>query len=591
MVPTGVRVLVADDSALAAAVVRDALRADGHAVEVVSDGDAALARLRDGRPVDLLITDGAMPGRDGLAVCREVRADPALRHLPVLFLTASEGMVVDALDAGADDHLPKPFAAAELRARVRAALRLARHRADALAERDLSHALVESLQDGLLVMAGDGRILRVNERLVALTGYAREELVGRRPPYPFWPESSAAAYGERLTVALRSGASGEADRIYVRADGARRHVIVSLAALDVASADGAAFVSTVKDVTTRRAAEEELRRSEARARALAREQAALGRVAAAVAEAVPPERVFDLVAREVAGLLGVEAGGVARFADGENAVLVGSWASTDAMRLPTGAVLPASDDSLTGRVRREGRPARQDAAAGGVRPGAGHVDRGSAVAAPVWVDGVLWGTVGALSRRPGGLPDDAETRVGKFGRLVGLAIASAAAREELTRLAETDALTGLANRRAFEARLEREVARARRTGAPLSVVVLDLDHFKEVNDRHGHEEGDRALRTLAERMRAATRASDVIARIGGEEFAWLLPGTPAEGAHAMAERLRGVVAAEPFGIAGTRTISGGVAELGPGDDGAALLRAADMRLYAAKSSGRDRVLA
>ena len=153
-----------------------------------------------------------------------------------------------------------------------------------------------------------------------------------------------------------------------------------------------------------------------------------------------------------------------------------------------------------------------------------------------------WGTVGALSLRPGGLPEDAETRVGKFGNLVGLAIASAAAREELTRLAETDPLTGLANRRAFEARLEAEVLHARRTGAPLSVAVLDLDHFKEVNDRHGHEEGDRTLRTLAARMRSATRASDVIARVGGEEFAWLLPATTAEGARALAERLRRIIA-------------------------------------------------
>ncbi len=589
--PMGVRVLVAEDNALAAAVVRHALLADGHEIETAPDGEAALARLRDDRPVNLLVTDGTMPGRDGLWLCREVRRDPRLRRLPIIFLTAGDGVVVNALDAGADDHLPKPFRPEELRARVRAALRIARHRAEAETERDLSNALVESLQDGLLVMGRDGRILRVNERLVALTGFGRRELLGRRPPYPFWPESCAASYGDRLAAALGTGLAGEADRTYVRADGSRRFVIVSLARLDVASPDGAAFVSTIKDVTIRREAEEELRRSEAVARALAREQAALGRVAAAVAEARSPERVFDLVAREVAGLFGVEAGGVARFADDDRAILVGSWASSDAMRLPTGAVLPTSDDSLSGRVRRDGRPARQDAAPVGGQHGAGHVDRGSAVAAPVSVGGVLWGTVGALSLRPGGLPEDAETRVGKFGNLVGLAIASAAAREELTRLAETDPLTGLANRRAFEARLEAEVLHARRTGAPLSVAVLDLDHFKEVNDRHGHEEGDRTLRTLAARMRSATRASDVIARVGGEEFAWLLPATTAEGARALAERLRRIIAEEPFGIAGTRTISGGVAELGPGDDGAGLLRAADARLYAAKSSGRDRVVA
>jgi diguanylate cyclase (GGDEF)-like protein len=123
------------------------------------------------------------------------------------------------------------------------------------------------------------------------------------------------------------------------------------------------------------------------------------------------------------------------------------------------------------------------------------------------------------------------------------------------------------------------------------VVVLDLDHFKEVNDVHGHEEGDRTLRALASRMRSATRSSDLIARVGGEEFAWLLPGTRAAGAHALADRLRRIVGSEPFGVAGIRTISAGVAELGGDDDPAALLRAADARLYTAKSSGRDRVIA
>ncbi|HTI32518.1 MAG TPA: diguanylate cyclase, partial [Miltoncostaea sp.] len=583
--------LVAEDSGFAASVIRDALTTDGHGVEVVGDGDEALARLREGAPVDLLVTGGDMPGRSGVSLCRAARRDPRLAGLPIIFLTSSDGMTVDALDAGADDHLSTPFRPDELRARVRAALRVARHRAEAEAERDLSRALVESLQDGLLVLTADARIVRVNGRFSTLTGFGREDLVGAGPPFPFWPAVRASRYGTLLRAALRTGLAGEADRTYVRADGAHRFVIVSLARLPGTSADGAAFVSTVKDVTTRRAAEEELRRSEAVARGLAREQAALGRVAAAVAEAQPPEAVFALVAREVAGLFGVEAGGVARFVTGDRAMLVGSWASMDAMRLPTGSVFTTTDESLSGRVRRERRPVREVSQATGGRHGAGHVARRSAVAAPVWVEGELWGTVGALSSRSDGLPEDAAPRIGKFAALVGLAIASASAREELTRLAQTDALTGLANRRAFEARLHEEVGRARRDGSPLSVVVLDMDHFKEVNDRHGHEEGDRTLATLAARMRSTTRASDMIARIGGEEFAWLLPATDSDGAEVLAERLRGVIAAEPFGAAGTRTISGGVAALGPDDDALALLRRADARLYAAKAAGRDRVVA
>ncbi|HTI35573.1 MAG TPA: diguanylate cyclase [Miltoncostaea sp.] len=456
--------------------------------------------------------------------------------------------------------------------------------------RDLAAALIESLQDGLLVMGGDGRVLQVNERLADITGFAREELVGALPPYPFWPPALGAEYASRLNAALATGVAGEADRTYRRADGTTRSVIVSLARLPVSGPDGTAYVSTIKDATRRRAAEDELRRSAAVARELAREQTALGRVAEAVAEAVAPEVVFDLVAREVAGLLDVEAGGVARFEEGDRAVLVGSWASDDAMRLPIGATFSTADDSLSARVRRQGRALR-DQVAIDAEGASGHVARRSAVAAPVRVHGALWGTVGALSSRPDGVHRDAASRIGRFAALVGLAIASADARAELTRLAETDPLTGLSNRRAFEGRLAQEILQARRTMAPLSVVVLDMDHFKLVNDVHGHEEGDRTLRSLATRMRGATRASDLIARIGGEEFAWLLPATGIDGARVLAERLRRTVAVEPFGAAGPRTISGGVAELAPDDDGASLLRRADARLYAAKAAGRDRVLA
>jgi diguanylate cyclase (GGDEF)-like protein len=163
---------------------------------------------------------------------------------------------------------------------------------------------------------------------------------------------------------------------------------------------------------------------------------------------------------------------------------------------------------------------------------------------------------------------------------------------ELARASRRDALTGLPNRRAFDEELAREVARAARAGAPLAVVVLDVDRFKGVNDTRGHAAGDAVLREIAARAAAAVRAGDFVARIGGEEFALLLHGTDLPGALDLAERVRVAVGAAPFQTGSgqlTVTASLGCAVLGPEDTAEALVGRADARLYDAKRGGRDRV--
>jgi len=165
---------------------------------------------------------------------------------------------------------------------------------------------------------------------------------------------------------------------------------------------------------------------------------------------------------------------------------------------------------------------------------------------------------------------------------------------ELRRLAAEDPLTGLANRGAFSEALGREVARARRHGGPLSLAVLDVDHFKAVNDRYGHAAGDQVLRGLAHAIAPLVRAEQLVARIGGEEMALLLPEVPLEKASAFAEKLRALVEGRGFVHEGDRiavTVSIGVAALAAGDDAEALLGRADARLYDAKRAGRNRVCA
>jgi diguanylate cyclase (GGDEF)-like protein len=162
----------------------------------------------------------------------------------------------------------------------------------------------------------------------------------------------------------------------------------------------------------------------------------------------------------------------------------------------------------------------------------------------------------------------------------------------LADLARRDSLTGLANRRAFEEALQREVARARRAGSALGLLVMDIDDFKRVNDTHGHAAGDRVLAEVAVRSQRALRVEDLLARVGGEELAALLPGATLAAAVEVAERIRHAIAASaiPAGPASVSvTVSLGCAALGADERDAAFLARADARLYDAKRAGKNRV--
>jgi diguanylate cyclase (GGDEF)-like protein len=168
---------------------------------------------------------------------------------------------------------------------------------------------------------------------------------------------------------------------------------------------------------------------------------------------------------------------------------------------------------------------------------------------------------------------------------------------ELEQLAETDGLTGLVNRRAFDAALDRAIRRARRTKVPLSLLLLDLDHFKALNDTAGHLAGDEALRHFGQILaQAARRPDDVTARYGGEEFALILPGADTRGAlevaRMVAESMAKAEIPHPKGIDGVLTASIGAITLEPGDSAEpeTLIAQADAALYAAKRAGRNRVV-
>jgi diguanylate cyclase (GGDEF)-like protein/putative nucleotidyltransferase with HDIG domain len=284
--------------------------------------------------------------------------------------------------------------------------------------------------------------------------------------------------------------------------------------------------------------------------------------------------------------------------EGREAVVVASAAPTS---VPAGLRVGLEGESATSKVLRTGAPARVDDYAPLRRadPDAhSHMVPGqaSAVSVPVRVrrratqgpSADLWGALMAGSRR-GAVPAPAEDLLERFASLVGTAIANEEARAELVEQAATDPITGLSNHRAFHEAVAAEVERARRHGRPLALAVLDLDHFKDVNDHHGHRAGDAVLAETAWRLAEVARQGDLLARVGGEEFGLLMPETSIHGATLAVERARELVARAPFLGVGHLSLSAGVCDLalatGPED----LIRRADGALAWVKLHGRDAV--
>jgi two-component system cell cycle response regulator len=185
----------------------------------------------------------------------------------------------------------------------------------------------------------------------------------------------------------------------------------------------------------------------------------------------------------------------------------------------------------------------------------------------------------------------------KIGRTIFKFIAGgnieSAYHDEIYRLTTVDGLTQVFNRRYFEETVEREISRCHRYGRQLALVMVDIDHFKQINDNFGHLAGDHVLKHVASAIKTRIRREDILSRYGGEEFALLLPEIDVKGAVALAEKVRKLIEKQKFEFDKQQipvTISAGVAGLAtPTYEASDLVRAADTQLYAAKSEGRNKV--
>ena len=300
--------------------------------------------------------------------------------------------------------------------------------------------------------------------------------------------------------------------------------------------------------------------------------------------------MFAAVAEHIGVLFDARTAAVSRFdAARQRGIVVGGW-TREGQDL-AGAEFALDGVTASAEVfRTHGSVARTElayqSASDPIAPMMSTLDATGGIAAPIFVAGELWGALGAAySDRS--IPLDAESRLERFARLVGLTIANTEAWDRLDHLASTDALTGLANRRVFHARLTAEIARADRHERRLSIALFDLDHFKRINDQHGHQAGDRALVRFSQLLQANAREGELCARIGGEEFAWIMPETDQAGAFIAAERIREALANEAFPRHRRHHPFRRHSHGGPGEDADTLVRDSDRALYDAKDGGRN----
>jgi diguanylate cyclase (GGDEF)-like protein len=215
----------------------------------------------------------------------------------------------------------------------------------------------------------------------------------------------------------------------------------------------------------------------------------------------------------------------------------------------------------------------------------------AALAVPLTCEGEQLGYLSAYSRDAAAFGTTGAEDLEELALRAGPAIDNARRFSEARQLADLDALTGLHNRRYFHETLAREVARAHRYSRSLALVVFDLDDFKAINDRIGHLAGDAVLAEASDRVRDVVRSADVACRVGGDEFAVILPESSITDADQLYKRLEHAVSAKPFGQAGRLHLSAGATDLRPEDDAVSLFERADEALYRAKGAGKGTVVA
>jgi len=423
------------------------------------------------------------------------------------------------------------------------------------------HPVASAIRDGLVHCTAQGRIIAVNETACAMTGFSAEELVGATPPLPYWPEEDLGAMQAFITRVIDAG-HGEHELTLRRKDGARFPAIVTVG---VDPTDDSRVV-LIKDVTERAELLRQVRDATLEAEkanaALARSAEVIGEFLYSGELGADAELVTSARGPGLGALLGSTDDGLALFATYDDRVHRDDWpAYREAWSFAT--MLQRDGDIIQHEYRLVGYD--------GVFRWVRDRWRVTVTDGRVFLSGAVC-DISVLRR----LESERQAMVG-----------------QLELLSSLDPLTELYNRRHFSTVLGERLGRP---GPTAGIAMADVDHFKAINDVHGHAVGDRVLRAVARRLRQATRPADVVARWGGEEFCVLLDDVgDDEALAARAERLRRAICRDAISVGGGThlEVSVSVGAARPSADGAPpadLLAAADRALYRAKAGGRNRVM-
>jgi diguanylate cyclase (GGDEF)-like protein/PAS domain S-box-containing protein len=443
-----------------------------------------------------------------------------------------------------------------------------------------TRAIIETANDGFVSADADLRITAYNPRAQEMSGYSLDEVLGKPLGDMLVPARFRETFAAEFARFMRTGesplVSHPIEFIGMHRDG--REFPVELTISPLREGDTWLFNAFVRDITERKRAEQQIRDH---AEDLAR-VAEVARDLAGVTDAFAARPAICRAAQELAG---------ARVSilyepDPKGQELVSSavvGAQVNQIHLPfTGRPSGAATAFSSGQPYFIADLTGHEGVAQGVREDLNVV---SALWQPVVRNGVPIGVLTlAWEERVADPGERVRSLMGLLAAEAAVAIERADLLARLETVARTDDLTGLANRRAWEEHLPRELSRAHRDGRPLCVAMLDLDHFKEYNDERGHQAGDRLLKQVSGAWREMLRPSDMLARYGGEEFSLVLPNCPIEKGMEVVERLR------EYMVAG-QTCSAGIAAWDGDEPPEALVRRADTALYQAKAAGRDRSIA